>query len=1405
MREVRNSLGGATLRALGWLMSAVLGATLVGCGLGEGFSSNKAADTTLPSPDSSTTDAGDASPKTDTGPTLIPNTLSITNVTPIDGPTGGGTLVVIEGAKFEAQSKVFFGSSPSPEVQVLSNLVIHARTPPHKPGGVDLTIKTPTGGVVTKKDAFIFRDPLSVTAIEPAQGPAAGGTPVVVRGQGFTSDTRILVGGRLLINLAVVGSDTVLGITPAGLAGHVDLIAVTGWTSTVVADGFRYTAAPTLTQVSPVTAPAGAPVTLTLVGSGLLRDAVVTVGGVVASLSDGDGAGVLHVTANAPVAGPADVVVSTQDGSATLKEGVTFLGPNVGAGALTILAATPSSGRSEGGDLVTLVVGGPFSMQPEVRFGEALATLTNVDAEARTVSVRTPAGTGLVDLRLSADGTTATRAGGFRYLALPTVDRIKPAAGPMTGGTLATIEGSRFEGVLSVTIGALPAIVRAASATSLDIEVPAGSPGPADVRVITAQGESVLLNGFDYRPLAGPEIYAVHPILGSIAGNTLVHIYGAGLSATGNGTTSIKFGDKAGGKLAAVSTAHLTVRAPKAKAPGAVDVALAVGSTTRTLNDGYTYFDPTSPYGGSWGPKIRGTVNVTVLDIYETKPIAGAFVMMWADPSTPFRGYTDDRGQITFSDPSIQGPQMVTAAKEQYSAMSVVAYDAENVNVHLIPWSPPTPPSTGGGGGPDVLPFAELRGAVFGLGKWIPPVPKPCSFQLTKGGLVGAQGTSNCQVCASDVDCGPSARCLDIASEGKHCSSLCALDSECPGGYVCRGNAGPGLLSCIPDPGTATAYCQVTHDRPWESPPAVQTPIFPGDDGSRAWLDPDGTFIMKTRPGVMAILCIGGLIRDPDNRVGSFLPVVMGIRRQVEPSPGQTLEHLDVQLDIPLSKTVPIRLDGAPETHRPYGSLAELPTTSELRAALNFGAEGTWEIPFVQQASISRFALAYQPQNLQGKLEGVSYDFWATVRGSGQAESGTRADRVKVLDVDRIFAFADGGWASVTSGVTRDIRAMWGDAPNNVWAVGDGGFIAHAKKANVWGPQASPTTMNLNAVFGTSEKVVYAVGDFGTVARFDGVSWKLEPSPTLAHLTGVSGTSGDAVVAVGDGVVLQRGGSTWSLVPGAPKTVLRSVWMPKPGVFWAVGDDGKVWRYDGTWSSETLGKGIGLRAIAGRTSVDPWQVAVVGAVGSVFTLTAKGTFEQVDVPTTEDLFAVAIASNGTLIAGGARGTVLRFDGQGFSSATTPKYAGDLLAVVAFADPTAAGLAAGPQVVSLGPMLQFPEIHEPVAIAGDGTAVFTYHLDWTSKPGAMPTFNYVEMSYQDFPVWWTIVKADDQDVDFPNLPVIEGINPFPGPGHVLRLNRVLKPGVDVDNFDFWDMYDGGSWKSWATDAIPFDPI
>ena len=78
--------------------------------------------------------------------------------------------------------------------------------------------------------------------------------------------------------------------------------------------------------------------------------------------------------------------------------------------------------------------------------------------------------------------------------------------------------------------------------------------------------------------------------------------------------------------------------------------------------------------------------------------------------------------------------------------MSVVAYDAENVNVHLIPWSPPTPPSTGGGGGPDVLPFAELRGAVFGLGKWIPPVPKPCSFQLTKGGLVGAQGTSNCQV-----------------------------------------------------------------------------------------------------------------------------------------------------------------------------------------------------------------------------------------------------------------------------------------------------------------------------------------------------------------------------------------------------------------------------------------------------------------------------------------------------------------------------------------------------------------------------------------------------------------------------------------------------------------------------------
>ena len=131
------------------------------------------------------------------------------------------------------------------------------------------------------------------------------------------------------------------------------------------------------------------------------------------------------------------------------------------------------------------------------------------------------------------------------------------------------------------------------------------------------------------------------------------------------------------------------------------------------------------------------------------------------------------------------------------------------------------------------------------------------------------------------------------------------------------------------------------------------------------------------------------------------------------------------------------------------------------------------------------------------------------------------------------------------------------------------------------------------------------------------------------------------------------------------------------------------------------------------------------------------------------------------------------------------------------------VAAGTQVVSLGPMLSFPEIANPAAV-GD----FSFLLDWWAAPSAAPTFNFVQMlggPTLEFPFWWTVVEAATQEVTFPNLMEAHGINPFIPGDALMQVTRVYRPGTTVNNFDFWDLYQQEGWTSWATNAVLFSPM
>ena len=1376
------------------MLGLVLGTALValGCGVpGSGKTSQPP--TSPPDPENPLPET----PEPETPEPEAPTGLQLWSVDPLEGRTAGGELAVLEGQGFVDGTKVYFGSLPAQEVTVYSPVVIHARTPAHKTGMVDVRLVTPTGEKTVLEDAFLFRDELKITSIEPDRGAAAGGTPITVRGVGFVHDTRVLLGGRLALDITVVDSSTILAIAPPGAPGPSTVLVSTPFTNDSIHHGFRFTAPPKINHLSPASGVVGAETTLTLVGAYLSAESKVWVGDLEAAIVGGNGLSTLKVVVQGGAEGAVDVRVETADGATVLNDAFTFTLAQPLAG-VDVLNAWPHSGDVSGGEEVVITAYGPTTLaDTTVRFGSLLASIVSVDAVTHRTVVLSPAGAAgdQVDITIETSLGAASLEGAYTYTTVPAIAAVSPNKGPVAGGTTLSIDGSNLAGDVDVFVGALPATILSQTDSSLEVATPPGSPGASSVRVISAGGEATATNAFTYLPTNGPEFYAVTPSYGAVAGNTLIHVYGAGFETGVRVRFAKKFVD-----VNLISSTELQVRAPKADEPVTLDITVEADAKVMTIKDAYSYFDPYSPYGGSWGPPVRGTVNITVLDIFTTDPIPDAFVMLWADPTTPFQGFTDDRGQITFSAPQLQGPQMVTASKAQHTAMSVVEYDAENVTVHLIPYNPP---STGGGGGGDLLPNGRVRGVVTGLGKYVKVPPQTCTEMATLGKVAPA-GTTNCVSCAQDADCGAGAHCINVALEGMYCADGCTADFECPSGYRCLGASGGGL-ACQPDPGQKAAYCQTTSYELWED--VVEKEAFtPGAVWTTTWVQGDGSFVMDTRLGELAIVCVGGVVRDPNDKLNSFVPTALGVGRHIDPIPAEEIDGVVIDLSVRLEKDVPLRLDGAPTSYTLQdGSTTK--TMSDVRVAFDFGAEGYWTVANLTGYALVEMTLKRQPKTLTGPLEGVSYTFRAEVFNGMYASSGTQAHKVKVLEVDRMFTFVDGAWQVLQAGIPTDVHAMWGDDPSHVWAVGAAGLIAHGKNGS-WFPQASPVEAGLNAVWGVGQDFAIAAGEEGAIVRFDGATWDTEDSGTISPLYAAWGSAPDNMYAVGQGTVLHRGALGWSVLNSPPPTTLRAAWGPSPTELWAAGDDGKLWRLvDGVWSSTQLVQAASLRGMAGGAP-GAETVWLVGDLGTVIEYSvADHTWVQHDVPTSEQLNAVHTFVDGTVFVVGRRGTLLRWDGYGWSLEQAPKYGGDLRAVWSLEGEEPSAVAAGTQVVSLGPMLSFPEIGDPIANTFGGS-VFSYHLDWDALPGAEPTFNFVEMLSGPgwyFPAWWTVVEADVQDITFPNLMEIQGINPFPPGNLLMRVTRVLKPGASVHNFDFFDMYDAGGWQSWAMDGVEFSPF
>lgn len=713
---------GLDARALkGALLAVTMLALLPGCGCGKPMTppvDSGVPDSGMPM-DAGMDDAGMVEPdagQEDAGP---PPELALRRLLPPRGSSAGGTAVLLEGSAFlrdfagsgtqaKPLTSIKVGSNPVLDFQIIDDETIELRTPPGVAGRASVSLTNPNGSVICN-NCFTYYDDLVVTSFSPREGPLAGGTEVTLNGQGFTEDTQVLFGQFSSPQVTFVSSTQLKAVAPRGAAA--DLVDVVTYNKNGVNTqrrAYRYVAPPSVVAVLPPTGAVGGGTVVRLLGSGLAGVTGVTFGANPGTALQLESDNALTVTTPA-AAGPGavDVTVTTPLESRTFKNAFAYVDSAGGFAVFGVYPHVVTPGQTvtllgQGLDQGTLAVtlGGEPATVGMVTFSTAQLTVPARGAAPR-----------LSDVGVTGPGT-ATLPGAVTWRIGLT--SITPATGPAAGGTAVTVAASALPADAQLVVGTNAATgVTVTGETSIAGTTGAGSGGAAsDVVVREAadpENEAVLPAAFTY--LEALSIGRVQPERGAIAGGTLVTVLGSGFGDA----TVVSFGSARAKDLKVVDSHTLTCRTPKAAQVGVVDVRVDRLTENDTLPGGFSYFDPRSISGGLSGGPLVGTLNITVLDstrgLYGA-PVPGATVMLGLDPTTPYQGETDQRGQITFSDPSLVKAQVVTVYKANYESTTITSVNAENLTVFIS--------RTGGGEGspgapPPLPPPSTIAGRVTGF------------------------------------------------------------------------------------------------------------------------------------------------------------------------------------------------------------------------------------------------------------------------------------------------------------------------------------------------------------------------------------------------------------------------------------------------------------------------------------------------------------------------------------------------------------------------------------------------------------------------------------------------------------------------------------------------------------------
>lgn len=207
-----------------------------------------------------------------------------------------------------------------------------------------------------------------------------------------------------------------------------------------------------------------------------------------------------------------------------------------------------------------------------------------------------------------------------------TITSIVPNSGPLSGGTVVTINGTNFTSATqstppSVSFGGTQATnVKVLSALQLSATVPGHAAGGVTVQVTTADGQSSMLaQAFTYTS-ASLAVSKVSPLSGPAAGGTTVTITGADFLSG----ASVTFGGLPASSVTLTNSTTLVAVTPQ-HASGSADVTITNSDgTSASLSSGFTFHS----INLLWNAPSTSTVTITGYNVYRGASSAGPFGLM---------------------------------------------------------------------------------------------------------------------------------------------------------------------------------------------------------------------------------------------------------------------------------------------------------------------------------------------------------------------------------------------------------------------------------------------------------------------------------------------------------------------------------------------------------------------------------------------------------------------------------------------------------------------------------------------------------------------------------------------------------------------------------------------------------